>query len=320
MIQRNKRIARILRGEENGIAFALREPKNGIPEALAAVLPADIGLLRVAEPCRAEHPHSAFLRKPVHHEGRAAIHTTLYAPDGKLQELRLTESSQIVEPFVKRSPDFKVLRSYLKDIDPIPLVYPRTAPYAALAGMSPQLELRARWSSADVAGSAAAAEDESFASCQRKLERLFRRRCEEAARQGCCCLELSDLRDAQVSVQTALQLSGSDREWLQRHVGVPLFYSLPVWEDSTAEALRSINIGLHIEERSLQALAGMGGYEGRLLIDLPLFNLRINEVVFDAICRCSQAVVLFDCPLEGELSEFVVLLKGLLSRITGKVY
>ncbi len=296
----NQRLAALLRGEAPGRAVAWRCSRAPSAEAASTMGAAGVAWLTVGETCRVEHPHSAFVRKAEQADGRPAVRTTLHAPEGKLYELWLA-TGELLEPCVKRVQDFKALRSYLKDVCQLTAAH---MPALGLVGGAPLREMQARWASADILRAASDDGDETLASCQRKLERLFRRRCEEAARAGCCALELNDnlpLGD------TAVYLAALEpqREWLARHAGVPLWAALDAWDDALAQALYARDIGLHVNAAALTPLKDMGGWEGRLILELTLEELGEPEEPVALARRCPSLILLVRSatPPEGEALE-----------------
>ena len=87
-------IKQMLLGHARGCALGLlgceAEPSALFPEGEP---PVPVGRVQLLEPCRMEHPHSAFVRKAFEHEGKPALRTTLYAPDGRLTEERLKDGA-----------------------------------------------------------------------------------------------------------------------------------------------------------------------------------------------------------------------------------
>ncbi len=296
----NQGLAALLRGEAPGRAVAWRCSRTPSAEAAAAMDAVGVAWLTVGETCRVEHPHSAFVRKAEQADGRPAVRTALHAPEGKLSELRLA-TGEPLEPYVKRTNDFKALRSYLKDICQMKLAH---APALGLVGGAPLREMQSRWASADILRAAGDAGDENLASCLRKLERLFHRRCEEAARAGCCALEVCDglpLGDAGAYL-AALE---PQLEWLARHTGVPLWAAMDAWDDALAQALHARDIGLHVNAAALTDLKDMGGWEGRLIVELGMEELGDLEELAALVRRCPSLILLIRCaaPPEGEALE-----------------
>ena len=250
MIRQDSSIELLLRGQAEGRALVLCCDKKGAAEQLASECQSDkVGAIRFLEPCRVEHPHSAFLRKPAEHMGRPAVHSTLYAPDGKLTELRFAgQDGAAIEHFIKKPGDFQTLRSYFKDIEQYPPANIQPGLWVAQIGMTPNWELESRWAGAVQMEAAKNSQDESAASCLRKLDRLFRHRCEEAARQGGSCLQFKDLAACPpISHEAYMKAAASNLDWVTRHAGLPVSMELPSPEEAYATALCSHNIGIHTD-------------------------------------------------------------------------
>lgn len=300
-IRPDSRILALLRGEAPGPAVAWRCAQAPSQELAGQLGEAGIHWLTTGETGRTEHPHSAFVRKPETVDGRPALRTTLYAPEGKLTELRFSETGEASERFVRRVADFKALRSYLKDICQLP---PAHMPSLCAVGSPPLRELQARWAAPDIIRAAVEAGDEHQASCLRKLERLFRHRCEEAARAGAAALVLGD----SLPVGDAgawLAALDAQLDWLNRHVGLPLYVAAQGWDDALAQGLLSRGVGLYVSGAAITALQDMNGWEGPLMLELTPKELGEPEEPAALMRRCPRLLALLRSPEppQGETLE-----------------
>jgi hypothetical protein len=303
-------IDKLLRGIALGAAAALR----ACPEDVAAKARERFGerascRVRFVEPCRTEHPHSAFLRKPIGAEGMQRVQTTLFAPAGKLAELRSPEG-EALEWFVKKPGEFEVLRGFLRDVELCPAKLP-PAPEGcssfALLGLTPVRELETRWAGPELAAQAMIEQNEAAASCLRKLERHLHRRCEEAHRLGCRVGILRDMA-AEPLPETYMLHAGRHIEWM-RHAGLSPFVEAARPGPNLLAALFAANAGARVSLYD-PALCGpeFAPPEGmRFLLDADaragLGELR-RETIGELFSRCGAAVVLVDCAQAGEEDVF----------------
>ena len=295
------RLEKLLAGRADGVAVALRGCADGCTEALTTQYGDSApGRVRVFEPSRVEHPHSAFLRKTVDAHGRQAVQTTLYAPGGKLAEERLLDG-QAVEHFVKKQQDFETLRGFLRDVELYPAKsLPHTAGTAVLAnlGLTPVRELETRWAGPELTGWALMSQDESAASCLRKLERHLHRRAEEACRAGSRACVLKDMSACPLP-ETYLLQAGRHIEWL-RHNGLFPWVEVAEPNGPLLAALHAacagarmdlINPALYEEQTMLPE--GM-----RLLLDVSAgddLSLLEADGIVELLKKCGSAVMLVDC-------------------------
>lgn len=311
------KLEKLLRGRAEGAALALRGCDPAQYEALRARFGEGCPQpLRLFEPCRAEHPHSGFLRKAAAHCGVPATQTTLFAPGGKLHELRV-EDGAAAEYFVKKPQDFEVLRGFLRDVELLPCKAqpaPEGAAQLALLGLTPVRELETRWAGPDTARQALEAADESAASCLRKLERHLRRRAEEACRAGCRACVLRDGVALPLSEDWLAQ-AARHMEWLGRAGLFPWFeVSAPsaglLAELFVAQAGAMLPLAAALGEGFPALPAG-----ARLLLEAePSAGLPDAEGLKRLLYECRGAVLLLDCrQADGERLSAV--LEGLLPLV-----
>lgn len=297
----------LLRGEGAGPAVAVRFAQCPNPEVADRLAASGAGWLTAGEWGRVEHPHSGFVRKTETCDGRRALRTTLYAPEGKLHELRDAESGEVLESFVRRVNDFKALRSHLKDLCQLPAA---RMPNLCAVGAPPLREMQARWAAPAILKTSQEAGDENWASCLRKLERLFRHRCEQAARAGATALLLGDGLP-QGAAEDWLAALDTQLDWLNRHVGMPLYVAMKQWDDGLALGLAQRNVGVHLSATALTALADMGGWEGRLILELALDDLGDLEGSVKLLRQCPRALLLVAGePVQQEEMEWLARLSG----------
>lgn len=299
-LRSDARMLALLRGEAHCAAVAWRFAQMPDQQTAAGLGAAGVAWLTAGESGRVEHPHSAFVRKSETADGRRALRTTLHAPEGKLHELRDAETGEALEHFVRKVNDFKALRSYLKDICQLPAAH---IPCLCAVGTPPLREMQARWAAPAALKAARESGDENQASCLRKLERLFHHRCEEAARAGAAALLLGDSLP-QGAAEDWLEALDAQLDWLARHIGLPLYVSMKQWDDALALGLAQRNVGLHLSASALTALMDMGGWEGRLILELSADGLGDTEALAKLLRHCPRALLLLDGePPQGEGME-----------------
>ena len=238
MLESSERVKAILGGRGQGVALALAHAGEDGVAAVAARWPdVAVAALTLAAPAHAEHPHSAFVRKPMVFDGKPGLRTTLFAPDGKLVEERLDDGT-VLQPFVRRAKDMAVLRGHLRDVEWLPGAAMEGAALALLGRTAGQ-ELAQRW----LGGQDApwTAEEEATASCLRKLERHLRRRGEHAVALGCAAGLLEDCPE------------GPAAPWLEhrhttlealRQAGLPCYVAPAAPAQGWGEGLRACHAGL----------------------------------------------------------------------------
>lgn len=313
------KLQKLLYGRAEGAAVALR----GCAPELAATIQAHFGAdaplpLRIFEPCRVEHPHSAFLRKPVEHNGEKAVQTTLYAPGGKLHEERAIDGAAL-EFYVKKPQDFEVLRGFLKDIELHPgKSSPAAESTASLAclGLTPLRELETRWAGPDMARWAMANADESAASCIRKLERQLHRRAEEACRTGSRACVLRDMA-AEPLPETYMLHAGRHIEWL-KHAGLMPYVEVAAPTGPLLAALAAACAGV----RMPLGLALANGFpelpeDMRLVLDLDAAEcIPEPELLKRLLGQCAAVVIVMDCgdaepdPLTNRLEPLMLAIQN----------
>jgi hypothetical protein len=292
------RLEKLMHGRAAGMAVALR----GCAAELAGSLQMRYGdaapvPLRLYEPCRVEHPHSAFLRKSVERNGAKAVHTTLFAPGGKLTEQR-DGDGRAIEYFVKKEKDFEILRGFLRDVELHPAKTAHGADSAAqiaCLSLSPLRELETRWAGPELSRWALTSGDESAASCLRKLERQLHRRAEEAARAGCRACTLRDMA-AEPLPETYMMHAGRHIEWL-RHTGLATAVEVSEPTAPLLAALAAAGAGarmpldLALGEDFPALPAGM-----RLLLDLDAAAPAPEpEPLRRLLDPCADAILILDC-------------------------
>jgi hypothetical protein len=299
------RIEKLLRGTALGAALALRACPDGMAKGVAARFGEEAaGIVRIIEPCRVEHPHSAFLRKPVEMDGARGMQTTLYAPGGKLTETR-REDGSAAEWFVRKPEDFETLRGFLRDV----VLYPaRVAPapegcaQLASMGLTPVRELEVRWAGMEMTARALVEQNESAASCLRKLERHLHRRAEEAYRAGCRVALLKDMA-AEPLPETYMLYAGRHVEWI-RHAGLSPFVEVSQPEPMLLAALFAAGAGARLAlgtpalyEPTFAPPEGM-----RFLFDADAADFTGFEPgrAAEMLSKCGGAVVMLDCGSAGE--------------------
>jgi hypothetical protein len=313
----DNRIDKLLQGTARGSAVALR----GCPQDTAAVLLArfsgSVNQVRLFEPCRAEHPHSAFLRKPVVNHGRPAVQTTLFAPGGKLNEER-SPDGEAYEHFIKKVSDFDVLCGHLRDVELYPAkAVPMPVNYTTIAclGLTPLREMETHWAGAELIAPALMAEDGPAASCMRKLERQLHRRCEEACRTGSRVAVLRDMA-AEPLPDTYMLQAGRHIEWL-RHNGLAPYVEVSQPNEPLLAALAAARAGARIAlgNPALHGDAFALPEDMRLILDLDasvgLGDLPMEQVKV-LLGKCCSAVILLDC-FQAEVEDLAKLIEGLLN-------
>lgn len=306
---------KLLHGHSDGCAVALR----GCPEAVATALAERFsgnspGRARFFEPCRIEHPHSAYLRKSVDSHGKPAVQTTLYAPDGRLTEERSAEG-EAFERFIKKPADFEVLRGHLKDIELHPAkALAATEGITALAqmGLTPVRDMETRWAGPELTAWALMTQDESAASCMRKLERQFHRRCEEACRAGCRAGILRDMA-LEPLPDTYMLHAGRHIEWM-RHAGLMPWVEMLSPEPSLLAALDAARAGARIalDNPALYGDAFAPPESLRFIFDVAADGDLMREQITELLKKCACAVLLVDCHQvpEEQISKTLDLLFG----------
>lgn len=287
-----------LHGRAEGGAVALRGCTDELWAAVRLRFGEGVERVRFFEPCRVEHPHSAFLRKNISRGGAVVVQETLYAPEGKLTDERTPEGTAL-EYFVKKEKDFELLRGHLRDVELVTNKPPQNDA-AALAniGLTPLRELETRWAGPGLAQWALTGQNESAASCLRKLERQFHRRCEEAERLGCHAGVLRDMA-AEPLPETYMLHAGRHVEWM-RHAGLFPWVEATQPDQPLLAALHAAHAGARISLSSPALFEeGFALPEGmRLLLDSeahidasPVEPVHIREL----LDKCAASVVLLDC-------------------------
>lgn len=315
-------IDKLLRGTASGSAVALRACPEDIAEKAKERFGAAVaGRVRFVEPCRMEHPHSAFLRKNVSIEGTQGVQTTLFAPGGKLVEERV-QGGDAVERFIRKPDEFEVLRGFLRDVD----LYPAKASPApegctslANLGLTPVRELESRWAGLEMTAQALIDQNESAASCLRKLERQLHRRCEAAHDLGCRVGILRDMA-AEPLPETYMLYAGRHIEWM-RHAGISPFVEVSAPEPMLLAALFAAGAGARVAltnpapyEPSFSPPEGM-----RFLFDVDaqegLGELQ-PEHVGALFAKCGSAVAMLDCGQaeEKQIFEIMEVLAGIIAK------
>ncbi len=308
------KLEKLLRGRAEGTAIALRGCEPALLEALRARFGGDCPLpLRLFEPCRVEHPHSAFLRKATEQGGTQALQTTLFAPGGKLHELR-AEEWQPKEYFIKKPQDFDVLRGFLRDVELHPCKaqpHQEGAASLALLGLTPTRELETRWAGPDLARRALESADEAAASCLRKLERQLHRRAEEACRAGARACVLRD-GAALPLPEDWLGEAARHTEWLHKAGLYPWFeIAAPTAalfaELAQTQAGAMLPLADALAEGFPALPAGV-----RLLLEMDLTaGLPESDGLKRLLYECRCAVLLLDCR-EADGEQLVAVVEGLL--------
>jgi hypothetical protein len=315
-------IEKLLRGSSAGFAIALRgcteEHAEQVSERFGE---AAAGRVRLLEPCRIEHPHSAFLRKPVEANGQQAVQTALFAPVGKLTEVRL-DGGDAVEYYVKKPEDFEVLRGFLRDVELVAAkaqAEPKGIVPLASLGLTPVREMESRWAGVELTAWALMAQDESAASCLRKLERQMHRRCEEAHRLGCRVGVLRDMA-AEPLPETYMLHAGRHIEWM-RHAGLSPFVEVSQPGQPLLAALAAADAGARIALTN-PALYGADFVppEGmRFIFDIDaregLGDIQ-GEQVSAMLGACASAVLLADCfqSDEEKIFGYIEMLLGCMGK------
>lgn len=228
------------------------------------------------------------------------MQTTLYAPDGRLSEER-AEDGCVLERFVKKPADFETLRSHLRDVELHPgkaLHMLGNVSYMARLGLTPVRDMETRWAGPEMTSWALMTQDESAASCLRKLERQFHRRCEEALRLGCRPGLLTDM-SAEPLPQTYMLHAGRHIEWM-RHAGLTPWVEVCRPETMLLAALDAARAGARV------ALDNPALYEDgfappetmRWMFDLTACNVveSMNiEAISTIIKRYACSLFLMDC-------------------------
>ncbi len=292
---------KLLCGRADGAAVALRACPDEVYETVRERFgPAAPARLALCEPCRVEHPHSAYLRKTAVVQGNPAVHTTLYAPDGRLTEER-AEDGTVFERYVKKPADFETLRGHLRDIELHPgkaLPIPENTSYLARLGLTPVRDMETRWAGPEMTSWALTTQDESAASCLRKLERQFHRRCEEAFRLGCRAGLLADM-SAEPLPETYMLHAGRHIEWM-RHTGLAPWVEVSRPEAMLLAALDAAHAGARV------ALDNPALYEDgfappetmRWMFDLTACIIMESmnlEAVNTMIAKYACSIFLIDC-------------------------
>lgn len=292
---------KLLCGRADGAAVALRAcPDEHYDKVLERFGPDAPARLAFCEPCRVEHPHSAYLRKPAVVQGQPTVQTTLYAPDGRLTEER-AEDGSVYERFVKKPADFETLRGHLRDVELHPgkaLHSLDNVSYMARLGLTPVRDMETRWAGPEMTSWALMTQDESAASCLRKLERQFHRRCEEAVRLGCRAGLLTDM-SAEPLPQTYMLHAGRHIEWM-RHTGLAPWVDVSRPEAMLLAALDAAHAGARV------ALDNPALYEDgfappetmRWMFDIPtaaLLKNGLEQSSCSPIARCACSILLLDC-------------------------
>jgi hypothetical protein len=242
-------------------------------------------------------------------DGTQSIQTTLFAPGGKLAEAR-TQHGDAVERFVKKPGDFEVLRGFLRDVEFFPAKTP-PAPEGCITlahlGLTPVREMESRWAGLEGTAQALAGQDESAASCLRKLERQLHRRCETAHALGCRVGLLRDLA-AEPLPQTYMLHAGRHIDWM-RHAGIAPYVEAANPEPMLLAALFAGGAGVRIAlscktlyEPDFSPPEGM-----RFLLDIDAsegLGDRQPEQIRELISKCGSAVLMLDCGQSGEEEIF----------------
>ncbi len=291
MLESSERVKAILGGRGQGVALALAHAGEDGVAAVAARWPvAAVAALALAAPAHAEHPHSAFVRKPMAFDGKPGLRTTLFAPDGKLVEERL-EDGGVLQPFVRRPKDMAVLRGHLRDVEWLPGAAEGGAALALL-GRTAGLELSDRWLGGQ--DTPWTAEDESTASCLRKLERHLRRRGEQAAALGCAAGLLDDCPE------------GPAGPWLEHHhatlealrqAGLPCYVAPANPAKGWGEGLRACHAGLCAALMDEELWAAPLPRRLRLLLRATPAEVAdgLTDGARALLTACDRVTVLVDC-------------------------
>lgn len=288
-------LEKLLHGRAEGGAVALRGCEEELFAAVRLRFGGDVSRVRFVEPCRVEHPHSAFLRKSVTRAGVTAVQTTLYAPDGRLTEER-PQDGPAIEYFVKKEKDFEILRGHLRDVE-LHAAKPPQGEDALLAnaGLTPLRELETRWAGPGMAQWALLSQDESAASCLRKLERQFHRRCEEAEKMGCRAGVLRDM-SAEPLPETYMLHAGRHIEWM-RHAGLFPWVEARQPEPNLLAALNAAHAGARFAlGNTVLPWEGFTLPEGmRLILDASAGDDSDAGLAGELVKKCEATVVLLDC-------------------------
>jgi hypothetical protein len=235
-----------------------------------------------------EHPHSAFLRKPIDHDGKPGIRTTLFAPDGKLHEERLVDGT-VLEYFVKKPNDFKTLRGFLRDMDLLATTKPQNVDLLiGTLGKPATDELGTRWADQAAIEKAKAEENEALASCLRKLERQMKHRAEQAVELG-----YSAVLTAALDIEpdgSAIHLL----EWL-KHIS-PVYIELEPTQ-SQLETVAHHHAGVRCRLNDLLSAAdGLEPPQGsHILLDASVQELADADVWLKAASSQMSILILLDC-------------------------
>jgi hypothetical protein len=313
-------INKLLQHTTGGAAVALRGCTEEIAQAVAARFGEAVGKVRLFEPCKVEHPHSAFLRKNIERNKQPCCQTTLFAPGGKLVEERLPEGD-VCERFIRKTADFEVLRGHLKDVElhPARALHPiENCTTIASVGLTPMREMETRWAGPELLGTALAAQDEAAASCLRKLERHLHRRCEEACAAGCTAAVLHDLA-VEPLPQAYMPAALRHIEWM-RHNGLAPFVEVSQPNEPLLSELKAARAGVRTEFAN-SALYGESFTlpEGlKILFDVNRDELGAlpTEAAKSLVGKCGSAVLLLDCfqAEPEELFRLIELLLGICDR------
>lgn len=295
----DNRMEKLLHGHAEGFALALRACDDPLFDLLRARFGSE-SIFRISflEPCRVEHPHSAFLRKPSECQGKQTVQTTLFAPGGKLTEER-TADGTACECYIKKPGDFETLRGFLRDVQLVPgrcAAKEGVTPVAA-AGLTPQREMETRWAGMDMTAWALTAQDESAASCLRKLERQLHRRCEEAAKRGCRAAVLRDMAALPLP-ETYMLFAGRHIEWM-RHNGLTPYVEVAGPNEPLLLALHAARAGARVDiaNPALSAEDFRPPEGMRFLFDCTAGALGgLDREALKAMAgQCGAAVFLLDC-------------------------
>ena len=286
------RIGELLAGHGQGRAVALINCTVELAQAVAGRWPEGIvtPVSCTDHIARLEHPHSAFVRKPIDCDGHPALRTTLHAPDGRLTEERLLDGTAVT-PFVKKPKDMEILRGHLRDVELLPGPQAEGCAIAQL-GRTARAELRERWLGNTEASWTA--DDEATASCLRKLDRQLRRRGELAVSAGYACGLLADRPE------------GTPENWVEynhvtlehlRQAGLPPFVEPAEPTGAWAEALRGCHAGLAAPLFGETLAGGALPRRLRLLLRTNLAELAdgLPEGAARLLTGCDRIVVLVDC-------------------------
>lgn len=309
-------LEKLLSGHAQGIGVALRGcPEEVADEVMERFAGAPVGRIRLMEPCRVEHPHSAFLRKNLVSHGRQAVQTTLFAPGGKLTSEQ-SPDGEVFERFVKRPQDFEVLRSYLRDVElhPAKAQPGADAVTAACLGLTPLREMETRWAGPELTQWALMTQDESAASCLRKLERQLHRRAEEAVHMLCSVALLADMA-AEPLPETYMLHAGRHIEWI-RHAGLFPVVEVARPTEPLLAALAAASAGARMAlSNPVLHEEGFAPPEGmRFIFDMEakagLGGLQLEQVKC-LLGKCCSAVVFLDC-YQASLDEITASIEVLL--------